>query len=809
MVLILDTATLTREGMFRLSQSYKDWVYNGLDCCLTYEIDQELEELLDPVSRKTYSMSLALQAPILEMNMRGILVDEATKTKAIQHLTDEAMQLDLKLDRLCLGVFGRTVNAASPTQVKKLFYEWLKLPEQKERNSKGEYVASAKRESLERLANTYFVAKPFVSLILASRDKWKQVATLSTPLADGRFYTSLAIAGTKTGRLASAISDFAVGSNLQNIDRRIKRMFIADPGKKFCNVDLEQADARNVGAQTWNLFPEFGDTNRFLDFAESGDLHTSVCRLCWTELPWTNDPKENRAIADQPAYREKSYRDLAKILGHGCLTADHEVLTPDGWVSIASKPSTILQWEPGNSREGLSKFVSPSHWEDHEYVGELQTFESLAISARMTADHRVPFKRDPSSSIVYEAPAELGPQKFMPLGGGFVGGDIIVPARLIAAVMADGHVEKDWVSFHFHKGRKFARLTSLCNHYGYECRIHGDKLRVKATLPKYPGAFMLQWTETCIREFIDELKYWDGSIGKSSTTISSTDRTALEWYQTLGRLIGVGGNISKPYTSGFGSTVYRLQQNRRAYANGNTVKWTKSFVNSVQVYCPTVPSGWFYVRRNGKIFVTGNTNFNGQPPQMSKHSKVAQSFIVDFQNRYFGAFPEVKQRINWVQEQLLDHGYLTTLFGRRRHFLKRRGDNKALNEGCAFDPQSMTADEINNAMLRFYKIVKPRFHSAELLIQVHDSLLIQYDEEDEEAIIPYIKECMATRITLRGGRKFFVPCEVQVGWNWDYRVDWSAKDHAKGKCSAAEVGTCKDNPNGMIKYRGKDNRSRV
>src|SRR5690606_33042117 len=56
---------------------------------------------------------------------------------------------------------------------------------------------------------------------------------------------------------------------------------------------------------------------RFLDFAESGDLHTAVCALCWRELDWTNDPKENRSIADQPAYREKSYRDLAKILGHG------------------------------------------------------------------------------------------------------------------------------------------------------------------------------------------------------------------------------------------------------------------------------------------------------------------------------------------------------------------------------------------------------------------------------------------------------------------------------------------------------------
>lgn len=504
---IIQTELLTPDSIRKMGAMEKEWVYNGLDCCLTYEIDDELDSVMDPIARGTYQMSLALQAPILEMNMRGIKVDLAERDRAIKSLKEDAAKVDANFDKLCQAIFGRLVNAASPKQCLDLFYNWLALPEQKKRNSKGEYVATTDREALEKLAGIYYPAKPFVSHILKSRDIWKQVGTLETPLLNGRFYTSLSIAGTKTGRLASALSDFAVGSNLQNIDRRIKRMFIADPGMKFANVDLEQADARNVGAQTWNLFPELGDTARFLQYAESGDLHTSVCRMCWTDLDWTDDPRENRAIADQPAYREKSYRDLAKVLGHG-------------------------------------------------------------------------------------------------------------------------------------------------------------------------------------------------------------------------------------------------------------------------------------------------TNFNGQPPQMSKHSKVAQSFIEDFQSRYFGAFPELKARIEWVGNELVEKGFLTTLFGRRRHFLKRRNDNKTLNEGCAYDPQSMTADEINHAMLRVYSIVKKRFPEAELLIQVHDSLLIQYPEYLEEEIIPYIREAFKVLLTLRGGREFFVPCEVQVGWNWDYRVE----DKKTGEVT---------NPNGMIKYKGADTRKRV
>lgn len=179
---------------------------------------------------------------------------------------------------------------------------------------------------------------------------------------------------------------------------------------------------------------------------------------------------------------------------------------------------------------------------------------------------------------------------------------------------------------------------------------------------------------------------------------------------------------------------------------------------------------------------------------MSKHSKVPQPFIEDFQRKYFTAFPEVKRRIEWVQERLLEDGYLTTMFGRRRFFLKRRNDNKTLNEGCAFDPQSMTADEINNAMLRIYYIVKRRYPELQLLLQVHDSLLLQYPEHLEDEIIPWIKEAFRVELTLRLGRKFVVPCEVQTGWNWGYYND----NEARGELNLA----------GMRKYKGSDLRLR-
>ena len=61
--------------------------------------------------------------------------------------------------------------------------------------------------------------------------------------------------------------------------------------------------------------PEFAGA--YLDACESGDLHTTVCRMAWTELPWGADPKGWRSVADEIAYRTYSYRDMSKKLGHG------------------------------------------------------------------------------------------------------------------------------------------------------------------------------------------------------------------------------------------------------------------------------------------------------------------------------------------------------------------------------------------------------------------------------------------------------------------------------------------------------------
>ena len=314
---IIDTSDLKESD--RLSSTDKHHIYNGLDCCVTLEVLEALLPQLDNTTSATYDFSKSLMAPVLYMNMRGVLTDREAIQDAIASYSADINRYRSNLDRIIREGIGYELpwvgkgGHPSPVALKAILYDVIGLPPIRKRQPNGTYVSTVNREALEKL-NVYTIAQPIVSHILAMRDYGKKLGFLRTEVdTDHRIRTSFNIAGTNTGRLASSLSAFGTGTNLQNIDRRLRRVFVADPGMKFCNIDLEQADARNVGAICYNLFRD----SRYLDACESGDLHTSVCRMAWQHLDWTDDPKHNRAVADQSGYRELSYRDLAKKLGHG------------------------------------------------------------------------------------------------------------------------------------------------------------------------------------------------------------------------------------------------------------------------------------------------------------------------------------------------------------------------------------------------------------------------------------------------------------------------------------------------------------
>jgi len=331
-VRVIDTSTLTPTS--RLDRFDDDAVYNLLDCCVTLEVFDALHAQLTNTTAATYAFSMSLAAPILEMNLTGVRIDRAEVEKSLAGFSEE---LDLIRGNLDL-ILKEGVGYASPwfgkggmpsrIALQEILYNILRLPPVRHKNANGQYVPTVDRNALEKLRG-YTIAEPIINHILAIRDIGKKMGFLRTAIdPDGRFRTQFNIAGTTTGRLASAFSTFGTGGNAQNIERKLRRVFIPDKGMKFCNVDLEQADARNVGAILYNLF---GDRS-YLDFCESGDLHTNVCKFVWPELEWTNNPKEDRLLADVEFYRGMSRRDVSKRVSH----ASNYLGTPPT-ISLATK----------------------------------------------------------------------------------------------------------------------------------------------------------------------------------------------------------------------------------------------------------------------------------------------------------------------------------------------------------------------------------------------------------------------------------------------------------------------------------------
>jgi DNA polymerase I len=291
------------------SQSEKDWIYNGLDTCVTFEVLDALLPQLDPHTSATYDFSRRLQAPVLEMRLRGILIDQARKAEVIELYYEKLDFLERNLERIvCEGAGFYGFNWRSPKQLMELFYDRLGIPVIKRGGR-----PTVNREALEKM-EAYTIAKPIVRHLEAMRDLGKKISMLKTEIdPDGRMRTSYNIGGTSTGRLSSSFSEFGTGTNLQNIEESLRSVFVADPGMKLAYLDAEQGESRVVGAIEYNLF---GDS-RYLDSCESGDLHTNVARLCWPSLPWANNPKADKALAEQLYYRHYSRRFMCKKIGHG------------------------------------------------------------------------------------------------------------------------------------------------------------------------------------------------------------------------------------------------------------------------------------------------------------------------------------------------------------------------------------------------------------------------------------------------------------------------------------------------------------
>lgn len=151
-------------------------------------------------------------------------------------------------------------------------------------------------------------------------------------------------------------------------------------------------------------------------------------------------------------------------------------------------------------------------------------------------------------------------------------------------------------------------------------------------------------------------------------------------------------------------------------------------------------------RRNAKAvnfgIVYGISSFGlGQDLHISR--KEAQDYI----NAYFRTYPDVKKFLDRLVAFAKENGYAVTMFGRRRPIPELKSSNFAqrqFGERVAMNApiQGSAADIMKIAMIRVWESLCRKGLSSQLILQIHDELLIETAPGEEETVRALLEEGM-------------------------------------------------------------------
>ncbi len=141
----------------------------------------------------------------------------------------------------------------------------------------------------------------------------------------------------------------------------------------------------------------------------------------------------------------------------------------------------------------------------------------------------------------------------------------------------------------------------------------------------------------------------------------------------------------------------------------------------------------------------------------------ARAYIDNYLTNYHG----VRSYMKKVVEDARQSGYTTTLYGRKRYIPELKSSNFNVRQGAeriALNTpiQGTAADLIKLAMIRVEAALRENFPEAELLLQVHDELIVECPEQ----IAPQVAELVSREMQQVASLKVPLTAEAKFGKNW-------------------------------------------
>ena len=141
----------------------------------------------------------------------------------------------------------------------------------------------------------------------------------------------------------------------------------------------------------------------------------------------------------------------------------------------------------------------------------------------------------------------------------------------------------------------------------------------------------------------------------------------------------------------------------------------------------------------------------------------AKQYIDDYLANYHG----VREYMKSIVQSARETGYTTTMFGRRRYIPELKSASFNVRQGAeriALNTpiQGTAADLIKLAMIRVEKALNEAYPEAQLLLQVHDELIVECPESQAEEVAALVSREMEQVASL----KVPLTAEAKFGKSW-------------------------------------------
>jgi len=331
----------------------------------------------------------------------------------------------------------------------------------------------------------------------------------------------------------------------------------------------------------------------------------------------------------------------------GCLTDDAEVLTEDGWkrgIDIQAGES-VAQWDHATGQITLAAVEQTYR---APWNGPMRVLRNADTDQLLTPNHRVYHRArqrrmvngrrkiwfDETWQVAQAGSLSTWNALQLPLAGEHngpgIGGDDY--AALLGWVWTEGGFDPEGTGVRIYQSSvnadKVTEIAALMDRIGthkrydrnrtYKVRTYTETMwyfsgelakRVRADLPRKRPSYSLLWRMTGSekRAFLRTAMLGDGSgLNSSCEIFYQRYESDLVWLQTLLALIGRAGKVGMRRNRPGGQLSLRQ--------HGTTELQARHLRNDSEAYagevwCVKVPNGAFLARRNGMVFITGNSGF--------------------------------------------------------------------------------------------------------------------------------------------------------------------------------------------------------